>query len=289
MTFNLIGLGLTENSITAEELSQLKTSNKIYLENYTINFPYSIKELEKIINNQIKNFGKSIVSENSNTNIGCLSTKSKLEVGNLISKKYQNSKTFKTNKIKIIPLNRRQVESEEILNNAKKQNISLLVYGDPLSATTHLQLIQTCKNKKIPYKISHNASILTAISETGLSLYKFGKTTSMPDWSQHKHKPTSFIDIIKQNQSIQAHTLILIDIGLEIKYAKQQLKQSAKKNNLALDLNKEKLILISKAGTEKQKIIYKTLKSMPDKIPKPYCLIIPSKLNLAEQEFLEKL
>ena len=56
--------------------------------------------------------------------------------------------------------------------------------------------------KKIPHQVIHNASILTAISETGLQLYKLGKTTSMPTWKDN-WKPDSFIEIIKQNKSIQ--------------------------------------------------------------------------------------
>tara|TARA_Y100000310_G_scaffold337773_1_gene425744 strand:+ start:7664 stop:8386 length:723 start_codon:yes stop_codon:yes gene_type:complete len=235
--FYLIGLGLDKNSITAEALKEIKSCDKVYLEGYTVDFPYSIKELEKSL------------------------------------------------KTKIAPLKREKVENESILEEAKNQDIALLVYGDALSATTHTQLLIAAKKSKIKYKVFHNASILTAIAETGLQLYKFGKTASMPNWKEHKNKPTSFIDYVKQNQSIKAHTLLLVDIGLEIKDAKEQLKDALEKEKSKL----ERIILISNAGTDKQKIIYNTLEKLPDKISKPYAFIIPSDMHFSEKEFLESI
>jgi diphthine synthase len=232
----LIGTGLSENSITAEALKVIKKCETVYLESYTVDFPYTIKNLEKQL------------------------------------------------KTKIISLSREQVESESFLDEAKKQNIALLVYGDTLSATTHFSIIQTCKTKKIKYQILHNSSILTAIAETGLQLYKFGKTASMPKF-QESFKPTSFIDLIKQNQAIKAHTLLLIDIGLEIKQALEQLKQSSQEKKLKLD----KIIICSQLGTQNSKIYYNTLNKLSKTIEQPYCIIIPSELNFTEKEFLSKI
>tara|TARA_Y100000310_G_scaffold338641_1_gene428858 strand:+ start:9464 stop:10306 length:843 start_codon:yes stop_codon:yes gene_type:complete len=279
--FYLIGLGLNENSITAEALQAIQKSDKIYLENYTVDFPYSIKDLEKSINKLLKSFGNPKILENSSTKKGGSSATAELEESNLISK---TAKTNTNKKTKIIPLPREKVEDESIISQAKNQNISLLVYGDALSATTHISLISTCKNQKIKYKIFHNTSILTAIAETGLQLYKFGKTASMPNWQEHKNKPTSFINYIKQNQSIKAHTLLLIDINLPLKNAKQQLQQAAEKEKLKLS----KIILLSNAGTDKQKISYNTLDKLPNTTPPPYTLIIPSDLHFSEEEFLSR-
>jgi diphthine synthase len=239
MTLHLIGTGMTQNSLPADALAILKTSDKIYLENYTVNFPYPKEELEKNYN------------------------------------------------IKIQELSRQQVENESILKEAKTKNIALLVCGDSLSATTHMQLILEAKKQNIPYKVYHNASILTTIAETGLSLYKFGKTTSMPNWTEHTNKPTSFINYIKQNLSIDAHSLILTDIGLEIKNAIEQLMESSEKENLKLP---EKIIAISHAGMPKQKIFYDIPQDLQNKnIPMPFCLIIPSNLHFLEEEALKNL
>ena len=239
MTLYLIGTGMNKNSISAEALEILKTCEKVYLENYTVNFPYSREELSEIYNVQIEE------------------------------------------------LKRSQVEDESILEEAKNSNIALLVYGDSLSATTHMQLIIEAKKQNIEYKIFHNASILTTIAETGLSLYKFGKTCSMPNWSEHTNKPTSFINYIKENSSIKAHTLILTDIGLEIKNAIEQLIESSAKENFQLP---EKIIAISNAGTQLQKIFYDNLENLKNQnIPMPFCLIIPSEMHFMEEEALEVL
>lgn len=236
MTLYLIGTGLNENSLTQEALQAIKKSKKVYLENYTVDFPYPKKILEKNISKKIEE------------------------------------------------LNREKVESEFFLNEAKKENISLLIYGDSLSATTHTELILSCKKKNIPYKVIHNASILTAIAETGLQPYKFGKITSMPAWKDN-WKPTSFCEIIKQNQSIEAHTLLLIDISLEIEEAKKQIREAFKKESI----KSKKIILCSSLGTNKSKIYYKDLEKLPKKIDKPYCIIIPSKLHFIEEEFLNNI
>lgn len=228
----LIGTGLNENSLSLEALELIKNSDEVYLENYTVNFPYDAKILEEKIGKKIKE------------------------------------------------LSREKVESEELIKNAKEKNVSLLVYGDALSATTHSELILSCKKNKIPFKIIHNASVLTAIAETGLQLYKFGKTASMPTWKEN-WKPDSFIEILKQNLSIEAHTLILIDISLSIENAKNQLKESLKNHNLDID----KIIVCSELGN-KSKIIYDKLENISDEIKSPYCFIVPAKLHFLEEEFL---
>ena len=239
MAFYLIGLGLERNSISANALKILETCDKIYLENYTVNFPYSKEELEKSLNK------------------------------------------------KILLSDRKKTENESILKESKNSNIALLVYGDSLSATTHHQLISECKKQKINYKVFHNASIIIATAITGLQQYKFGKTASMPNWEEHTNKPTSFAKYIKENQSINAHTLILTDIGLKINDAINQLKESSEKEKVKLP---EKIIFLSRAGTEKQKIFYNTLdKIKEEQIGMPFCIIIPSTLHFLEKEFLETL
>jgi len=234
MTFNLIGLGLGKNSITAEALETLKKCDEVYLEGYTVDFPYTSEELSKSLD-------------------------TKLEV-----------------------LPREKVEDESILVNAKEKNISLLVYGDSLSATTHTQLVLACKQQKIPFEIYHNASIMTAIAQTGLQPYKFGKTSSMPTWTD-SWKPDSFMEYIKENKSIGAHSLLLVDIGLDLEKAKEQLMIAFSNYKVKLD----KIILVSNIGTENQKIIYDNLENLPEEIPKPFCFIIPEKLQEMESEFLD--
>lgn len=236
MVFYLIGLGLNERSISLEAAEICKKADKIYLENYTVDFPYDIKKLER-------------------------------EIG------------------KIESLNREAVEGEKFVDDAKKKDIVLLVYGSPLAATTHISLILKCKEAEIEYRIIQNASIMDAIAETGLQLYKFGKTASMPAWKK-SFTPDSFLDILKENISIKAHTLLLIDISLNSKEALEQLKKASEKKEMNLD----KIILFSKAGTRESKIFYDTLENLQKKkIEFPFCIIIPTEMHFIEQEALEQL
>jgi hypothetical protein len=71
-------------------------------------------------------------------------------------------------------------EQETFLEKARKNDIALFVPGDPLIATTHIDLVFEAKRRKIPVKIIHNASIFSAIGEAGLQIYKFGKTATVP-------------------------------------------------------------------------------------------------------------
>jgi diphthine synthase len=197
---------------------------------------------------------------------------------------YSVDKLEKTIKKKVIKADREAVESNKILKETKKEDICLLVYGSPLTATTHISLIQEAEKSKIKYEIIYNASVLDAIAETGLQIYKFGKITSMPKWKK-SYEPKSFIEIVKQNQSIEAHSLILIDIGLELKDAINELKISAEEYNLKLN----KIVICSELGTKNKKIFYSTIENLNNKkVKMPYCIIIPSKLHFMESEMLRK-
>jgi diphthine synthase len=227
----IIGLGLNNKSLSLEAAEALKQCEQVYLENYTVEFPYEIEELEKII-------GKNI---------------EKLE--------------------------RQEVESpKQLFEQAKKQDIALFVYGSPLFATTHISLIEEGKKNKVKTKVLYNASAFDAIAETGLQLYKFGKIASMPEFEGE-----SFIDIVKENQSINAHSLILIDIGLKFEDALEKLEKGL--NNKGLEI--KKIVVCSKLGTDDSKTYYNTIEELKDKkVQAPFCIILPGKLHFIEEEVL---
>jgi diphthine synthase len=231
----IIGLGLNEKGISVEGKETLKKCKKVYLENYTVEFPYKLEKLEKIINK------------------------------------------------KIISLDRAQVESEKLVIEAKEKNICLLVYGCPLFATTHISLIEDCKKNKVKYKIIYASSVFDAIAESGLQLYKFGKIASMPTWRKN-FAPDSFLDFVKENKSINAHSLILIDIGLSFKDALNQLIKGSKNKKFKLD----KILVCSQLGF-KSKFYYNSINKLKKKkIKTPFCFVIPGKLHFLEEEVLER-
>jgi len=187
-------------------------------------------------------------------------------------------------KKEVIEIAREKVESDFLVNEAKQENIALLIYGDPLAATTHLTLMLDARKAKIKIEIMHNASIFNAIADIGLQLYKFGKTTSLPKWLQN-HKPTSFYNIIKDNQSIRAHTLLLIDPGLDIKGALDQLIQADIENIF----NELTIVIASQLGAMNPKIQSGKLKELAKKklvVKEPYGIIILAPLHFIEAETL---
>ena len=110
--------------------------------------------------------------------------------------------------------NRDFLESEKILATAKNNKIALLIAGDPMVATTHSQLILDAKKQGIKTKIIHNASIYSAVAETGLQIYKFGRSATITFW-QDNYKPTSWFDIYLKNNQQGLHTLFFLDLDLE--------------------------------------------------------------------------
>jgi len=232
----LIGLGLNEKSYSSEAYDIISEAGRIYIENYTVDFPYEIKELE----NQFK--GKEFIQAGRN----------------FVEKKMR-----------------------KIIDEAKKMDVVLLVYGSPLTATTHMALAQEAKKEKIKVRILHNASILDAVGESGLQLYKFGKTASMPNFEAE-----SYTEIIKKNLSINSHTLILIDIGMKFRDSLKRLEKDSRKRGIKLG----KIIVCSRLGNEDSKIHYEKIEKLRNKkIKPPFCIIIPGELHFTEEEFLSKL
>jgi len=196
---------------------------------------------------------------------------------------------------KVKPLDRKGVEEERLfLKQAHVKDVALLVYGDPLSATTHAEILQEAKKKKLRVKIIHSSSVFTAVAETGLQLYKFGKVASIP-LPEPGFEPESFFSILKENQSIQAHTLFLLDLKpdkktfLSIKQAIELLLKVSKKHKSKLFSSSTLCIGCARLGFESQLIKVGTAKElMKQNFGKPpYCLIVPGKLHFMEEEILK--
>ncbi len=188
---------------------------------------------------------------------------------------------------KIILADRKLVEQEAentILKNAKENNVSFLVIGDVMSATTHMDLLLRAKKAGIDTKIIHNASVLTAVGITGLELYKFGKTTSIPFLNE---KITSPIEVLHMNQETGLHTLFLLDLDpLQDKF---MTGASAAEYLISKGIKKDtKAIICCALGSSEPFIRYSSLEKLKElRIDKfPQCLIIPGNLHFIEEEAL---
>ena len=80
-----------------------------------------------------------------------------------------------------------------------------------MAATTHIDLVLRAEKLGINVKIIHSSSIFSAVGETGIQLYKFGKTTSIV-FPEKNYFPESPYDAVNDNLKMNLHTLCLLDI-----------------------------------------------------------------------------
>ncbi len=197
---------------------------------------------------------------------------------------------------RIIIVNRTTAEQEDekIIKEAEKKNVAFLVIGDPFSATTHAELLRLALEKKVPVKVIHNASILTAIGMTGLQLYKFGKTTSIPFTEDYPNIETPY-NVFRENCLLGSHTLFLLDINPEqkkfmtVNEALEILEtiETRKKENVM----KDNMLVVgcARLGADDFMIKAGALKDLKniDFGKPPHCLIIPGQLHFIEKEMVK--
>ena len=191
----------------------------------------------------------------------------------------------------ITPLERNGLEeqADQLLLEGKTKNIAILVGGDALSATTHISLLLDAKDDGTPTQVIHGSSIFTAITDAGLSLYKYGKTVTIP--LPEKGPVDTVIRTIKENYEHGLHTLMLLDLNIErekyltIPQAIQRLLDTG-------DLEPDTLLVgVARLGSRNPEIRADTATELiqHDFGDPPYALIAPGRLHFLEEEALEAL
>ncbi|MAG15459.1 diphthine synthase [Candidatus Woesearchaeota archaeon] len=196
---------------------------------------------------------------------------------------------------KITIVDRKFVEqTDELVNSSKTKNIALLVIGDPFGATTHIDLMLRCKKESVGFKIINNASILTAIGITGLQIYKFGKTTSIP-FPDKNFRPETSYEVIKQNKILGLHTLVMLDLKPE----QDKFMTVSEAINILLEIESRKhqnvftketfCVGVARIGSDdfviKSGIASDLLKE--DFGKQPHSLIVPGELHFVEEDALK--
>lgn len=105
-------------------------------------------------------------------------------------------------------------DAEQIYEPALEEDISFLVVGDPVCATTHSDIVIRAREIGVRVEIIHNASVMGAVGSCGLQLYTFGATVSIP-FFETNWRPSSFYEKIKYNRGGGMHTLCLLDIKVK--------------------------------------------------------------------------
>lgn len=194
-------------------------------------------------------------------------------------------------------LSRKQVEEDAedvILSKARTGKVGFLVPGDPMVATTHVDLrIRACK-AGIKTQIVHAASVASAAAGvTGLQSYKFGRTVTIPASWQGEF-PESIYTGIKNNLVSGLHSLALLEIDAENKkyisiplalkqlltFSEYRSENVIRSDTLVVGLARlEAPDMIAKAGTVSETMQVNFGEP-------PYAMIFPAHLHFVEAEGL---
>jgi diphthine synthase len=191
-------------------------------------------------------------------------------------------------------LTREQVEAgEDVLRAAATRRVAFLVAGDPMVATTHVDLRLRAAARGIPTRVIHGVSILVAAAGIlGLQAYKFGRTTTVP-FSAPGFRPTSPLDPILENRRAGLHTLVLLDLRedrtfLDAKEALASLLAMAQAKGTEAFGPHTLVCVLSQVGSPNPRVICGTVAEVQtrDLGPPLHCLVVPGTLHFKEKEAL---
>jgi diphthine synthase len=194
-------------------------------------------------------------------------------------------------------LSRKEVEEQAedvILSKAKAGKVGFLVPGDPMVATTHVDLRIRAHKAGIRTRIIHAASVTSAVAGvTGLQSYKFGRTVTIPVSWQGDFPESVYVGV-KSNLTSGLHSLVLLEVDVENKRRiripealKQLLAVSESKSDKTITLDTlavgiarlEAPGMAVKAGTVSELAQF-------DFGEPPYVLVVTGQLHFIEAEAL---
>ncbi|MGP3666832.1 MAG: diphthine synthase [Candidatus Bathyarchaeota archaeon] len=201
---------------------------------------------------------------------------------------------------RVTVLKRRDLEekAEEVLiKKAEKNDIALIVPGDPMIATTHVWIRLEAEKKGVKTEVIHAPSIYSAApSITGLQIYKFGKTVTIP-FPKENYKPKTPYEVVKENFIRGLHTLVLLDVDAEkgrwmsIREGLEYLLAIEEEEKSKIVTSEKLVVGLAGLGSEKPvvkaDIVSRVLNF--DFKAYPQTIIFPGKLHFIEAEALHVL
>lgn len=202
---------------------------------------------------------------------------------------------------KAVKLSRGDMEErvKQTVSLAKEKDVAIMVPGDPLIATTHAILLNEARAQGIGTKVIHAPSVFSiAVGESGLDVYKFGPTATIPFWSE-SYKPVSFLDVIDRNLGAGLHTLVLLDLEqgtarpMRANEAKQILLdalQANPKGNIGPDT---RVLVMASIAREDASVTCTTIAGIGQELGqrlsgKMLSIVFPGKTSFAEEENLSR-
>ncbi|MGH9934102.1 MAG: diphthine synthase, partial [Nitrososphaerales archaeon] len=186
-------------------------------------------------------------------------------------------------------------DGREILETAKNNDVALVVYGDPLIATTHLELRVRAERNGIKSRVLHASSSITSIvGECGLHMYKIGRIITFVSEAQ---AVTSIYYTIYSNLVAGSHTLILLEYNQEKKFFMKPIDDL----NMLLECEKDQkhdvitedtfALVASRIGSDDQVITSGRIASLVrhDFGSPPHSIIITGNLHFTEIDALKAL
>jgi len=194
-------------------------------------------------------------------------------------------------------VSRRALEEEGgqlILREAEVGKAALLVPGDPLIATTHLDLRIRAERRGIKTRIVHGTSIVSAvIGLSGLQNYKYGRSVTIPFPEEGFTSETPY-RVIMKNRKMGLHTLCFLDIKAEEE--RYMTVRDGLKALLATEKQKRKQVItpntlvvgIARAGSREPTVKAGYVEEMMKQNfgTPPHTLVFPGRLHFIEAEAL---
>ena len=212
---------------------------------------------------------------------------------------------------------------DNLLDLASTSSVALLVVGDPLQATTHVDLQLQAAEAGVPCSVIHGVSITSIVSGAiGLSNYKFGRQTTLTYSYEGGWIATSPLEVIGLNHAQGLHTLVFLDLDptgagtgsqrpMQPKDAEESLLLMAEKlrsydeemptdtvfdkmkiesvAKICDEISSLMVVLCSDMGTKKQAIRYLSVSELNSaEEGRLHCLVIPAELSEVEATALQR-
>ena len=106
-------------------------------------------------------------------------------------------------------------KAHRLIEEARTQNIVVLVPGDPHYATTHIAILVEARQRGVEAHLVPGVSgIQAAVDQTGLQVYRFGRIATLV-YPEEGLKPYSTLEAVAENYRRNLHSLVLLDLRLD--------------------------------------------------------------------------
>ena len=207
-------------------------------------------------------------------------------------------------------LMRDEVEgAEELLASAREESVALLVVGDPMQATTHIDLEDRCVEQGIGFHVIPGLSATAlAVSLSGMQSYRFGRQVTLP-FAASDYLPTSPLKMLCNNFENGLHSLVLLDldptgmgveqprpmspaeaVGLLERMAERLAEEEGgRRGRLELPVKQWNGILLSDLGTEEERVLSGHLDDLSgQKGGMVHAFILPAEFSGMEEDAFER-